>query len=595
MITLRNHSFAASLVILLASTGACVLPAAAQERSVLTVARTSEFASLDPPREFDQPSDQVLKQVYSTLLTYAYLERPYKLEPDLLESMPTLAADKVTYTFKLRKGVRFIDNACFPGGKGRELTSDDVLYTLKRYADANVNNKSWFAMEGAVVGLDAFRAATAKAGTTVDVGKMEVAGLRKIDAQTFTIKLTHENPLFLFSLAIAPTSVVPVEAVRMYKDRLSVTPVGTGPFMTKDAEATRKGTLHLVRNPNYYRVYPSVGAPGDAEKGLLKDAGKKLPLVDALDMPLIEEAQPAALKFLRGDLDRRELDRANFTRLVTRGPDGSLKLGDAYAAKFNLQSASGGNLIYINLNMKDPLLGRNKALRQALASAVDPSAIVNVLLNGRGHLLQSIVPYDLPGSERDTGAVARKHDVAAAKKLLVEAGFPDGKGLPPMTMTFPEADAETHNLFDMLKAQFAEVGVQLNASFNDIPTFMKATDGGNFQMAYYSWYADYPDAEDFYGLLYGRNLAPGPNSGSFVNPAYDKAYEASRYMANGPQRFDVFKSLNALIKDESPVIVVYERVRIDVVQKWIGNFKRNIFVPENAFTSVDMALKKKGL
>ncbi len=239
------------------------LVASAQEPSVLTVPRLYQFDSLDPPREFDQSSDQALRQVYSTLLTYSYLERPYKLEPDLLESMPVLAADKVTYTFKLRKGVRFVDNACFPGGKGRELTADDVIYTIRRYADANINTKSFFAMEGAVVGLDAFRAATAKAGPAADTTKLDVAGLKKIDKYTFTIKLTHENALFLFSLAIEPTAVVAPEAVQMYKEKLSVMPVGTGPFMAT-APIERKGTMHLVRNPGYYRVYPSVGAPGDA-------------------------------------------------------------------------------------------------------------------------------------------------------------------------------------------------------------------------------------------------------------------------------------------------------------------------------------------
>ncbi|HEY8974989.1 MAG TPA: ABC transporter substrate-binding protein, partial [Burkholderiaceae bacterium] len=227
--------------IALASLAGVAAPATAPEPSVLAVARVAQFDTLDPQRQFDFYSDQVLRQVYSTLLTYAYLERPYKLEPDLLEAMPTLGADKVTLTFRLRKGVRFVDNACFPGGRGRELTADDVLYSLKRYADANVNNKSYFAMQGAVVGLDEFRAATAKAGPDVDVSTMDVAGLRKIDKYAFTIRLTHENPLFLYALTLSSTDIVPVEAVRMYKERLSVTPVGTGPFMAT-GPLDRKGT-----------------------------------------------------------------------------------------------------------------------------------------------------------------------------------------------------------------------------------------------------------------------------------------------------------------------------------------------------------------
>jgi ABC-type transport system substrate-binding protein len=375
---------------------------------------------------------------------------------------------------------------------------------------------------------------------------------------------------------------------------LSVTPVGTGPFMATGA-LDRKGTLRLVKNPNYYRTYPSVGAPGDAEKGLLKDAGKKLPLVDVLEMPLIEEAQPAALKFLRGELDRRNLDRASFTKLVTRMPDGSLKLAPAYADKFNLATAPVGNTLFINVNLRDPVLGKNKALRQALAAAIDPTAVINVLWNGRGVALQSIVPVDIAGNEHDTAAPIRGRDLAAARKLLAQAGYPDGKGLPPLTMRFAATDADTRNEFDMMRAQLAVIGVQLVGAFDDTPTFTKAVDAGNFQLAYYSWFADYPDADDFYQLLYGKNLAPGPNYGDFENAAYDKGYEASRTMVNGPQRYEIFKQLNAIVRDETPVIVARESVRVDSVQKWVGNYKRNIFTTEMQYLSVDMAMKKKGL
>ena len=585
-----------SLVVLSVLACASLAPAcaSAQEPSVLTIPLRYQFDTLDPPRELDFASDLVLRQVYSTLLTYAYLERPYKLEPDLLESMPTLGADKVTYTFRLRKGVRFVDNACFPGGKGRELTADDAIYTIRRYADANVNSKSFYAMAGDVVGLDAYRAATAKAGPAADTSKLDVAGLHKIDKYTFTIRLTHENPLFLYSLAFEPTAIVPVEAVQMYKDKLSVNAVGTGPFMAT-GPLDRKGTIRLVRNPNYYRVYPSVGAPGDAEKGLLKDAGKKLPLADVLEMPLIEESQPAALKFLRGEVDKRTLDRANFTKMVTRAADGSLSLVPEYASKFNLSNAPAGNDVFIDLNLRDPVLGKNKPLRQAIAAAIDVDAIVKVIWNGRGIPLQSIVPVDLAGSEHDTAAPPRKRDLALAKKLMADAGYPDGNGLPPLTMRIPATDADTRNEFDMVKAQLAAIGVHLVADYNDTPTFTKAMDAGNFQLAYYSWYADYPDAEDFYQLVHSKNVAPGPNAGAFVDAAYDKAYETSRFMVNGPQRYELFKQLDAILRDEVPVIPLYESLRSDSLQKWVGNYKRNIFTTEMQFMSVDMAAKKKGL
>ena len=576
---------------------ACALGAAAtraQAPSVLTVPRLAKFASLDPVRGYDQTGEQVTRQVYSTLMTYAYLERPYKLEPDLLEAMPTVSADRLTWTFKLRHGVFFTDNPCFAGGKGRELVAGDVLYSLKRYADGHLNNASWFAMQGAVVGLDDYHAATLKAAAGADLTDVDVAGLRQVDPHTFTITLTHENPLFLHALTLSPTAVVAREAVRFYKDRFQLNPVGTGPFMATQ-ELARTGTLRLVRNPRYFRTYPSVGAPGDAEKGLLKDAGRKLPIADVLEMPLIEEPQPGALKFLRGELDWRPLDRAWFAKMVVRTADGGFQLADEYAGKFVIYSVPGMETEYLLVNLRDPVLGKNRLLRQALAAAIDPQAIIDVLRRGLGRPLQSPVPHDLPGSERETGAVARAHDVAAARQLLAQAGYPGGKGLAPLTISFFETNVTTRNEFDLLRAQLAAIGVQAKASFMDQPTFTKAAEGGNYQIASYGWVADYPDAEDFYQLNYGRNLPPGSNWSGYANPAYDAAYEAARFMPNGPERLARFRTMNALVQDDVPMILLFAPLKFGIVQNWIGNFKRNLLVQEHMYMSVDMARKNKGV
>ena len=576
---------------LLLSLSLAVSGAFAQAPKVLSVARTVPFDSLDPQRQFDLASNDIVTMTYSSLLRYSYLERPYKLQPDLLEQMPELSPDRLTYTFTLKKGIRFHDNACFPAGKGRELTVDDVLFSLRRYADARINSKSWFALEGAVAGLDAYRAATAKAAAGADLSAADIEGLKRIDSQRFSIRLVKPNPLFLYALALSSTAAVAPEAVRYYQDRLSVNPVGTGPFMLANAE--RKGVLRLVKNPNYHGAYPATGAPGDAERGLLKDAGRRLPLVDVVEMPLVEEAQPAMLRFLNGEFDRQALDRANFIKMAKRERDGALRLNDDYAARYDLHVTPSLTVVNYAINMKDPLLGGNKLLRQALAHLVDTPGEIDVLLNGRGHAAQSVVPLDLPGSERETGARWRGHDVAAAKRLLAEAGYANGKGLPPLTITYSNTNSATRDRSDFLRARFAQAGVVLKSQFMDYPTFVKTTEGSNFQIADYGWNADYPDAEDFYQLLYGKNVAPGPNIGSFTNAAYDKAYEASRHMADGPQRLAHFRTMDAVVLDEVPVLLNYSPLRVSITQKWLRNFKRNLLQPEFEFIDIDMARKAK--
>ena len=569
----------------------------AQAPKVLSVARTVPFDSLDPQRQFDIASNDIVSMTYNTLLRYSYLERPYKLTPDLLERMPQLAADQLNYTFTLKKGIRFHDNACFPAGKGRELTADDVLFSLRRYADARINSKSWFAMEGAVAGLDAYRAATAKAAADADLAAFEIPGLLKLDSHRFSIRLVKPNPLFLYALALSPTAVVPAEALRHYQDRFSVNPVGTGAFMLANAE--RKGVLRLLKNPSYHGIYPATGAPGDAERGLLKDAGRKLPLVDAVEMPLVEEAQPAMLRFLNGEFDRQALDRANFIKMAVLGKDGgkggvkggALRLNSEYAARYDLHATPSLSVFYFAVNMKDPLLGGNKLLRQALAHLVDTPGEIDVLLNGRGHAAQSVVPLDLPGNEAETGARWRGHDVAGAKLLLAQAGYPNGKGLPPLTITHQNTNSAARDRSDFLRARFARAGVVLKSQYMDYPTFVKTTEGSNFQLADFAWNADYPDAENFYQLLYGKNVAPGPNIGSFVSAGYDTAYEVSRHMADGPQRLAHFRAMNAVLADEVPVLLSYSPLRVSITQKWLRNFKRNLLQPEFEFIDIDMARK----
>ena len=174
---------------------------------------------------------------------------------------------------------------------------------------------------------------------------------------------------------------------------------------------------------------------------------------------------------------------------------------------------------------------------------------------------------------------------------MAEAGYPGGKGLPPLTITHQNTNSAARDRSDFLRARFAQAGVVLKSQYMDYPTFVKTTEGANFQIADYAWNADYPDAENFYQLLHSKNVAPGPNIGSFSSAAYDKAYEASRHMADGPQRLAHFRAMNAVLLDDVPLLLNYSPLRVSITQKWLRNFKRNLMQPEFEFMDVDMARK----
>jgi oligopeptide transport system substrate-binding protein len=567
---------------------------------VLNHFRTSAHKSLDPMVQFDSASGNIISNVYDTLVEYHYLKRPYELVPNLLAAMPHVAKNNLTYTFKLRKDVSFIDNKCFVDGKGRPLVADDVMYSLKRFADANVNQKSYqVLLASKIEGLDAFRAATKKAGKGVDYSKINITGINKIDDHTFTIKFIQANAGALLPFASGALSIVAHEAVKHYGDSFDKNPVGTGPFYV--SQYKRRGTMILKKNPHYHGRYPDGSGPDD--EVLLADAGKQLPFIDEVHLPLIEESQPAMLKYQKGEIDWIGVDRANFQKMATKDANGFRLVGE-YAKKYNYYAEPGLSSEYWTFNMKDGLLGRsddpeqaakNKALRQAIAYALELPGFIDKMRNGRAEKLHTIVPLSIGGSQRDVHVKWYETDLAKAKQKLAEAGYPEGKGLPEIIVDYRSTNSMLKTEFEYHRAQLAKVGIKLKAGFQTFSAFLEKVDAGNFQIAASGWAADYPDAENFYQLLYGPNH-PGPNEGGYKNPEYDKLYEESRFMANGQTRYDIFEKMTNLLKEDMPCMLLYSYISFGMTQKWVGNFKRHMMIETPfKFLRVDMKRKRGGV
>jgi ABC-type transport system substrate-binding protein len=538
-------------------------------RKILRIARRSEHKSLDPAAQFDSASAQIVSNVYDTLLEYDYLRRPYALVPGLLEKMPERQADGVTYLFTLRRGVRFIDDPAFPDGRGREVTIDDVMFSIKRFADANVNAKSFVLMQGVVQGLDEFREATRQQGRSIDYEAHDVTGLQRLDAQRMLVRFTGENPLALYPFAASPMSIVAKEAVAHYGGAFSEHPVGTGPFILRAND--RRGTMVLVKNPNYHGRYPRAGLPEAAPRSLLEDAGKSLPLVDEVHLPLIEESQPAMLRFRRGELDLHTVDRDNFIKMVDRDDRGRFQLKSPYREHFRMYAEEALTCEYIAFNMNDPLVGKNRALRQAIAHALDVEAFIEIMLNGRAEPLATIVPHPIAGSERDISIEYHAHDRDKARAKLAEAGYPEGVGLPTIHFDFRSTTKEARQGFEFLRYELAVVGIRAVGRFHTFSAYLQRIESGNFQVGNSGWSADYPDAGNFYQLLYSVNRPPGPNMGAFADPEYDRLYEETRFMPNGPERFAKFERMAVIVRDETPIILRFNRLDFAVYQKRLRN------------------------
>jgi dipeptide transport system substrate-binding protein len=383
----------------------------------------------------------------------------------------------------------------------------------------------------------------------------------KVDDYTVKVVLNHPEAPFLDNLAMEYAGIQSKEyADAMLKagtpEKIDQEPIGTGPFYLvqyqKDA---------VIRYKAFPQFWGGKAKIDDLVFSITPDASVRWAKLQKGECHVMPYPNPADMEAIRKDPNIQVLEQP------------------------------GLNVGYLAYNTtKKPF--DDVRVRKAINMAINKTAIINGVYLGTGIAAKNPIP---PSMWSYNDAIKDDpYDPAAAKKLLAQAGYPEGKGLAPITMRFPTTDASTHNEFDLFKSQLAAIGVQLVGDFDDAPAFAKALDAGNYQLASYAYYPDYPDAEDFYQMLYSKNVAPGPNFGAFSDAAYDKAYEASRHMANGPQRFALFKALDAIIRDEVPLIPVREPLRVDTVQNWVGNYKRNVFTTEMQFLSVDMAAKRKG-
>lgn len=564
------------------------------KKKIIRQNRIDKGKTMDPQAQFDEPSSLGVGMVFDSLYEYHYLKRPYQLTPSIAADFPKYSADRLTMTIPLRTDVKFIDDKCFEGGVGRTVTAQDVVFTLKRYADSSVNDQSYGLIDDMIVGLNKFRATTkGKEFGKADYDQ-EVEGLKALDDHTVQIKLTKPVSVVEYVLGAPVTSIVPRECTQMYGQDFGVHPVGTGPF--KITYRNRLGDLKLVKNPNYHMVYPSEGMPGDAEKGLLKNAGKRLPLLDEVYSPVVMEVQPAMLRFLRGYFDWVAMDADSFLRMAKNEGEGKFSLKPEYDKNFDLYSEPDVGTYWIVLNMKDPVVGHNNTkLRKAMALAINRQGFIDDMLNGRGVLIDSLVPVTIAGNHQDSKVKFPNYDVAEAKKLLAEAGYPGGKGLPVIKYT-GATGGNTLRQFEYLRRNLAEIGVKIEADFTTYSAYLKRMDEGNFQIAITGWHADYPDAENFLYWLTGPSRAEGENYGSWHNKTYDHLYQKIAGQPDSPARHEIIREMGEEVAKDIPVIPMYAPYRVGVTTHWVSGFKRALMSDRQLqYLDVDPEAQKKGL
>src|SRR6476659_5441312 len=279
-----------------------IAPPAAAEK-VLRYAFLVAETGFDPAQINDLYSSQIVAHIYDAPLKLEYLARLYKIRPNTAAAMPEVSGNYKVWTIRLRPGIYFADDPVFKGKK-RELTAQDYVYSLKRHWDPKNKSQQLYLVDGHVVGMDAIRK-TALAGGKFDYDR-EVEGLKAIDRYTYRVTFHEPNPNFVYSLAsnCNLSCAVAREVIEGYGDRTMEHPVGTNAYRLK--EWRRSSRIVLERNPGFREEYYDEVAPADdpeAQAFAAQLHGKRLPMIDRVEVYIIEESQPRWLAFLNGEHD----------------------------------------------------------------------------------------------------------------------------------------------------------------------------------------------------------------------------------------------------------------------------------------------------
>lgn len=539
---------------------------------------TLRIRGFDPAKAADVASALAIQRVYEGLLQINYLDRPYHLEPLLAAAMPDRSEDGLHYTFHIRPGIFFSDDPSFPAGRGRELTAEDFVYSIKRVADQKVASTGWWAFEGRIRGLDEFRAASA--GDLPTDYDAPVSGLRASDRYTLEVELTKPYPQFLWILAMHYGSAVPREAVEYYGERFGSNPVGTGPYQVTDWR--RNYRIIFQRNKMWAesgRVdrYPTSGEPEDAAHGLLASAGKPLPLIDRIVCYVVADSATQWMMFLNGQLDESDISRDNWSVVLDAKRNLVPELRER---NIQLSIAEQLRITYLGFNMDDPVLGTNLLLRQAMTCAFNTDEWIK-FSNGRVKRATGPIPSALPGYDPSYNPFP--FDLARARQWLAEAGYPEGRDPATgrrleLTLELGRADdLELRQSAELLVAFFDRLGIVLKLSFNNGPSFYEKLERRQAQLFFLSWLGDYPDAENFLQCFYGPNSSPGPNRANYRNPDFDRLYEKVRVMEDSPERTALYQQMARLLIDDCPWLFMSEPLTYTLYQQRVLNRKPHLF------------------
>jgi ABC-type transport system substrate-binding protein len=597
-------------------------------KTAVAVVKPSYVDKAGQPLSDNAPADQVAESIYNIPLKPGVMYQPH----------PAFAKDaQGQHLYHRMKsgdlGTRHKPSD-FEVQATREMVAEDFVYALKRHATTRITTPIFSTFAEYVVGLKEYGELIKKEDAQLQKGldkasldkpfldfrKWPLAGATAPEKHLLRVRIKGKYPQWNYWMTLPFTAPVPWEADAFYAQpgmaerelTLDTWPVGTGPYMMTEMVKERRHVMK--RNPNYRgEPYPCEGAPGDKEKGLLDDCGKRTPFVDTIEFAVEKEPVPRRGKFRQGFYDVEVFERTDTGMDYLVGMQDSEDVRREYTDKgFRLNRGSDVNSYFIAFNMLDPVVGdgltaeskaKNRKLRQALSIAIDWAEYSKVFPEYAGAEAHSPLPPGIFGSREDTpegmnpvthrrvGDKVVRRPIEDAKRLLAEAGFPNGRDATtgkPLVLNYDFYAAPTPDTkpqMDWVVRQFAKIGVQLEIRATDNNQFQDKVRKGKYQVFWLGWNADYPDAENFLFLLTtlaGKTKYDGENTSNYSNAEYDRLFDLMKVQEDGPEKQKLIDQMVAISREDAPWTMGFYPYASAAVQHWVYNSKPAVLVRDQA-------------
>jgi len=506
-------------------------------RTIFNYNEMNGLTSLDPAAASNFENIGPVNQLFNGLVQ---MDDSLNVEPCIAKRFE-LSQDGLCYTFYLRDDVYFHDNVCFENGKGKKVKAKDFVFSFNRLFDSKVSS------------------ATTLLEKIDRSEKTNYKGFIAVNDSVLKIYLTEPFSTFINILTMKYFSVLPYEAIDYYKFDFRKNPVGTGPFVFKVWDEGTK--LILLKNPHYFE----------------KDKNNvQLPYLDAVTVSFIKDRETAFMELLNDKFDMVSgADAFNTNEVLDK--EGNLR--ELYRKKFYLQKRTYLKTDYVGILVdQDLALVKNsplklKAVRKAINYGFDRDKLIKYLRNNLGKPAHAgFIPEGMK-SYNPSVVKGYTYRPDLVSKLLAEAGYPDGKGLPEMTLHVTDIYKEQ---VEFIQSQLAENHIKINISIEKPSVLRQAVNSCEYNLFKKSWQADYADEENFMSLFYSKNFSPqGVNFFHFKNATFDRAYEKVQHVTDTDEKLKLYRQMDSLIIDEAPIIPLFYDEVVRLVSHRIQGLNTN--------------------